>query len=155
MSHRLRPVEPDFAETAPLRLVFAAEIAAPPAAVYTALAGDVAGWSHWFTWVAGAAPTAGGLGRQVRLTGGAWFTETVLAAEAGEHYVCRAEATNVPGMLALLEDWRLVPAGGGTRVRWLCAADGRPAFRFALTLARPALGRAFRASMHALDRYVG
>ncbi|MEU8681002.1 SRPBCC family protein [Streptomyces sp. NPDC048611] len=152
MARRLRPVELDFAETAPLRLVFAAEVGAPPEAVYAALADDVAGWSRWFTGVAHAAATRGGAGREVRLTGGTRFGETVLAAEPGTHYAYRVDTTNAPGLRALLEDWRLTPAGGGTRLRWTFAADGPAPFRLLLTLAGPGLGRAFRESARALDR---
>ncbi|MFG2528816.1 SRPBCC family protein [Streptomyces sp. NPDC048516] len=152
MARRLRPVELDFAESAPLRLVFTAEVAAPPEAVYAALADDVAGWSCWFTGVARSAPAHGGRGREVRLTGGTRFTETVLAAEPGAHYAYRVDTTNAPGLRALLEDWRLTPTDGGTRLRWMFAADGPAPFRFLLTLARPGLGRAFRESARALDR---
>ncbi|AWN26072.1 SRPBCC family protein [Streptomyces sp. NEAU-S7GS2] len=152
MARRLRPVELDFVESAPLRLVFTAEVSAPPKAVYAALADDVAGWSCWFTGVARSAPTQGGTGREVRLTGGTRFTETVLAAEPDAHYAYRVDTTNTPGLRALLEDWRLAPSGGGTRLRWTFAADGPAPFRFLLTLARPGLGRAFRESARALDR---
>ncbi|MEW1751927.1 SRPBCC family protein [Streptomyces angustmyceticus] len=152
MARRLRPVELDFVESAPLRLVFAAEVAARPEKVYAALADDVAGWSRWFTGVARSAPTHGGNGREVRLTGGTRFTETVLAAEPDSHYAYRVDTTNAPGLHALLEDWRLTPTDDGTRLRWMFAADGPPPFRFLLTLARPGLGRAFRESARALDR---
>ncbi|MGY5081645.1 SRPBCC family protein [Streptomyces nigrescens] len=152
MARRLRPVELDFVESAPLRLVFTAEVSAPPKAVYAALADDVAGWSCWFTGVARSAPTQGGTGREVRLTGGTRFTETILAAEPDAHYAYRVDTTNAPGLRALLEDWRLAPANGGTRLRWTFAADGPAPFRFLLTLARPGLGRAFRESARALDR---
>ncbi|MEU6332667.1 SRPBCC family protein [Streptomyces sp. NPDC047049] len=152
MARRLRPVELDFTASAPLRLVFTAEVTAPPEAVYAALADDVAGWSRWFTGVARSAPTHGGKRREVWLTGGTRFTETVLAAEPAAHYAYRVDTTNAPGLRALLEDWRLTPADGGTRLRWMFAADGPAPFRFLLTLARPGLGRAFRESARALDR---
>ncbi|MFJ9416628.1 SRPBCC family protein [Streptomyces sp. NPDC101227] len=151
MARRLRPVELDFVESAPLRLVFAAEVTAPPKAVYAALADDVAGWSCWFTGVSRAESTDGGRGRDVRLTGGTRFTETVLAAEPDAHYAYRVDATNAPGLRALLEDWRLTPAGGRTRLRWTFAADGPAPFRLMMTLARPGLGRAFRDSVRALE----
>ncbi|MFG2136504.1 SRPBCC family protein [Streptomyces sp. NPDC048650] len=152
MARRLRPVELDFVASAPLRLVFTAEVAAPPKAVYAALAQDVAGWSCWFTGVSRSAPTDDGWGREVRLTGGTRFTETVLAAEPEAHYAYRVDTTNAPGLRALLEDWRLTPAGGGTRLRWTFAAAGPAPFQLAMTLARPGLGRAFRDSARALDR---
>ncbi|RXS85204.1 SRPBCC family protein [Streptomyces sp. TM32] len=152
MARQLRPVGLDFTAAAPLRLVFAAELNAPPEAVYAALAEDVAGWSSWFTGVSRSAPTLDGTGRVVRLTGGTRFAETVLAAEPGARYAYRVDTTNAPGLWALLEDWRLTPAGAGTRLRWTFAADGPAPFRLLLTLARPGLGRAFRESARALDR---
>ncbi|UNO38896.1 SRPBCC family protein [Streptomyces sp. MST-110588] len=152
MMRQLRPVDLDFLDSAPLRLVFAAEVAASPEEMYVALAKDVAGWSHWFTGVSRAVATDGGAARDVRLKGGTRLRETVMVAERDRRYTYRVDAVGVPGPHALMEDWRLIPAGGGTRVRWMFATDGPGAYRFAVTLARPALGRTFRASMRALDR---
>ncbi|MEK2477348.1 MULTISPECIES: SRPBCC family protein [Streptomyces] len=152
MTRRLRPVALDFAVSAPLRLAFSAEAAAPPEAVYAALADDVPGWADWFTGVARAAPTDDGLGREVHLTGGTRFSETIMAAEPAARYAYRVDTTNAPALQALLEDWQLAPAGAGTRVRWTFAADGPAPFRWLMPLARPALGRSFRASIRALDR---
>ncbi|AVH60348.1 MULTISPECIES: SRPBCC family protein [Streptomyces] len=152
MARRLRPVGLDFVETAPLRLVFAREVAAPPEAVFRALAEDVPGWSEWFSAVTSARPTADGSGREVRLRGGTRFEETVLVAEAPKVYAYRVDVTNAPGARALVEEWRLTPAGTGTRVRWTFAADGTAFFRMALRLGRAGLGRAFRDAVTALDR---
>ncbi|MEU4083358.1 SRPBCC family protein [Streptomyces aureus] len=151
MARRLRPVGTDFVETAPLRLVFAREVAAPVEAVFTALAEDVSGWSEWFSAVTLARPAGEG-GREVRLRGGTRFEETVLVSKAPEVYTYRADATNAPGLRALVEEWRLTPAGGGTRIQWTFAADGTAVFRTALTLGRGGLGRAFRGAVTALDR---
>ncbi|MGX1882898.1 SRPBCC family protein [Streptomyces sp. NPDC055287] len=153
MARRLRPVELDFAETAPTRLVFAAEVAAPPEAVYRALAEDVTGWPAWFGAVTMCRPTADGAGREVRLRGGTRFQETILAREPGERYAYRVDVTNAPGIRALLEEWRLAPAAGpGTRVRWTFAAAGPAPLGLALRLGRPGLGRAFRGAVRSLDR---
>ncbi|MFJ9243648.1 SRPBCC family protein [Streptomyces sp. NPDC101776] len=152
MAHRLRPVGIDFVETAPVRLVFAREVAASPEAVFRALAEDVAGWSEWFSAVTAARPTGDGAGREVRLRGGTRFDETVLVAKSPETYAYRVDATNAPGARALVEEWRLAPAGDGTRVQWTFAADGGAAFRGVLRLARPGLGRAFKDAVVALDR---
>jgi uncharacterized protein YndB with AHSA1/START domain len=152
MARRLRPVGPDFVETAPLRLVFARELAAPPEAVFSALAEDVSGWTEWFSAVTLARPTADGTGREVRLRGGTRFEETVLVSEAPELYAYRVDATNAPGLRALVEEWRLTPSGKGTRVQWTFAADGTAFFRAALVVGRCGLGRAFRGAMTTLDR---
>lgn len=99
-----------------------------------------------------ARPIGDGAGREVRLRGGARFVETVLAARRPEVYAYRVDVTNTPGARAMAEEWRLTPAGTGTRVRWTFAADGTAPFRFVLDRARPGLGRAFRDAVTSLDR---
>ncbi|MEU8773804.1 SRPBCC family protein [Streptomyces sp. NPDC048606] len=165
MARRLRPVELDFIAAAPVRLEFEALVAASPQDVYRALAQEVTGWPRWFRAITLARPTRGGAGREIRLVGGVRFRETVMAREPGRRYSYRVDETNLPGVRALLEDWRLTPehgpqagdAGpdeGGARVRWTFAADGPAAFRLALTAARPGLGQSFRGAVRALDRRI-
>ena len=150
MAHRLRPVEIDFVETAPLRLVFTRDISAAPEAVFHSLAEDVSGWPLWFSSVSSVRPTEGG--REVRLRGGIRFRESVLAAKAPEVYAYRVDVTNTPGARAWIEEWRLAPAGSGTRIRMTFALDGTEPFRLVCRLARPGVGRAVRQAMAALDR---
>ncbi|MEU3338168.1 SRPBCC family protein [Streptomyces sp. NPDC002144] len=152
MAHRLRPVGLDFVDTAPVRLVFAREISASPKAVFHALNDDVPGWAEWFAAVTHARAIDGGAGRDIRLRGGGRFRETVIAAKEAEVYAYRVDVTNAPGARALAEEWRLVPAGTGTRVQWTFGADGTALFRFALKTARAGLGRAFRDAVVSLDR---
>ncbi|WP_367325136.1 SRPBCC family protein [Streptomyces sp. HUAS ZL42] len=152
MAHRLRPAGLDFVETAPVRLVFERRISAAPEAVFRALAEDVPGWTDWFSAVTLARPTGGGAGREIRLKGGAFFEETVLAAKEPEVYAYRVDVTNAPGVRALVEEWRLAPAGTGTHVRWTFAADGSGVIRVVLRAARAGLGRAFRDAVTSLDR---
>ncbi|MCH5675157.1 SRPBCC family protein [Streptomyces gilvus] len=152
MAHRLRPVGLDFVDTAPVRLVFAREISASPEAVFHALNDDVPGWAEWFAAVTHARAIDGGAGRDIRLRGGGRFRETVIAAKEAEVYAYRVDVTNAPGARALAEEWRLLPAGTGTRVQWTFGADGTPLFRFALKAARAGLGRAFRDAVVSLDR---
>ncbi|MBL1096750.1 SRPBCC family protein [Streptomyces coffeae] len=151
MTHRLRSVGLEYAETAPLRLVFVAEAQAPPGAVFTALA-DTEGWPRWFRQVSAARATDGGEGREIRLRGGVRFRETVMAAEPAKRYAYRIDETNAPGLRALLEEWTLAPSGGGTMVRYVFALDGPPPLRFAARLARPGVGRTFREAVRTLDR---
>ncbi|WKX73636.1 SRPBCC family protein [Streptomyces sp. XD-27] len=155
MTRRLRPVGLDFLGAAPLRLVFHAEVAAAPDAVFHQLR-TTADWPRWFAAVAEARPVDGGRGREVRLRGGTRFAETVLAAEPAERYAYRVDATNAPGLRALLEEWRLTPSGNGagTRVRYTFAVDAPAPLRWAMTLGRAGVGRAFRRAMRALDRRV-
>lgn len=151
MARRLRPVGLDFIDDAPIRLVFSSVAAAPPEALYQALAEEVEGWSRWFRAVSLARPTHGGAGREIRLFGGVRFQETVMAADPGQRYAYRVDTTNVPGVRALLEEWRLTPAGSGTHVRWTFAADGSAPFRLGMAAARPGLGHSFRTAVRTLD----
>ncbi|MEU8679367.1 SRPBCC family protein [Streptomyces sp. NPDC048560] len=152
MARRLRPVGLDFADSAPLRLVFACEVSAPPDVVYRALAEEVESWPSWFTAVTDIRTVDGGAGRVVRLRGGTVFRETIVARDPGERYAYRADETNAPGMRALLEEWRLTPAGSGTRVQWTFATDGGALFRFGVRLGRAGVGRAFRGAVRNLGR---
>ncbi|TWV31254.1 SRPBCC family protein [Streptomyces misionensis] len=150
MPQRLRPVGPDFVDRAPVRLVFARDIAAAPEPVYRALTEDVAGLPQWFAAVAAARPTEGG--REVWLRGGIRCRETVLPAEEPGVYAYRVDVTNAPGARAWVEEWRLTPAGTGTRVRLTFALDGTAAFRLGCRLAAPGVGSAVRRAITALDR---
>ncbi|MEV7068084.1 SRPBCC family protein [Streptomyces collinus] len=151
MPRRLRPVELDFVATAPVRHVFERDMAAPPEAVYGALE-DVPGWAEWFAQVSAARPVGAGAGRDITLNGGIRFRETVIAAKGPGLYAYRVDVTNLPGVRALAEEWRLAPAGGGTRVRWIFATDGTAAYRLAVKVARAGQARAFRDAVRALDR---
>ncbi|MFF5937967.1 SRPBCC family protein [Streptomyces sp. NPDC012508] len=151
MARRLRLVELDFVATAPVRLVFTAEVAAPPSAVFRSLAVELGSMPSWFRAVASAAPTGGGTGRTVRLRGGVMFQETILAQDPDTRYAYRIDETNAPGVSAMVEDWSLSPAGSGTRVRWTMAVDGTALYLFAMRLARPGVGRSFRDAMRRLD----
>jgi hypothetical protein len=153
MARRLRPVELEFIRSAPLRLVYETGLLAAPKQVYGALADDVPGWSSWFDAVSMAIDTHGGAGREVKLRAGAFFSESVLAREPDERYAYRVDATNVPGLLALVEEWRIAPLpGGGSRVRWTCAADGSRLTKLVLRLSGPGLGGSFRGAMRSLDQ---
>jgi uncharacterized protein YndB with AHSA1/START domain len=141
----------DFVRIAPVRHVFAREISAPVETVYRALT-DVPGWVDWFPQVTAARALDDGKGRDIRLGGGVRFRESVIAAEEPEVYAYRVDVTNVPGVRAIVEEWRLSQAGTGTRVRWTFATDGTAAYRLAMKPVRAAQARAFRDAVTALDR---
>ncbi|MEU3505556.1 SRPBCC family protein [Streptomyces hundungensis] len=154
MARRLSSVELDFAESAPVRLTFTTRLAAAPGAVYRALAEEVADTPLWFPSVAAARPLDGGAGREVSLRGGVFFRETIMARDPGARYAYRIDETNAPGVTALLEDWRLRPAGSGTVVRWTMAGEGPALFRLAMRAAGPGIGHSFKGAMRKLDRHL-
>ncbi|NBM14757.1 SRPBCC family protein [Streptomyces sp. GC420] len=152
MAHRLRTAGPEFAENAPVRLLFTAVLSAPPEAVYRALAEETEAWPRWFTAVRRARPLDGGARREIRLVGGTRFLETVIVSEPARRYAYRIDETNVPGARAWVEDWDLEPAGTGTRLHWTFAVDGPRGFRLAARLARPGIHRSFRDAARNLER---
>ncbi|AQW55026.1 SRPBCC family protein [Streptomyces violaceusniger] len=154
MTHRLRAVGLEYVETAPLRLVFVAEVSASPEAVFEAFT-DVEGWPRWFRAVKEARSTDGGKRRAIRLVGGGRFRETVMAVDPHERYAYRVDETNAPGLRALLEEWTLRPSdGGGTVVRYVFAVDGTVLLRAVVRAMRPGLRRAFHQAVRNLDRMV-
>ncbi|MGI5336569.1 SRPBCC family protein [Streptomyces sp. CA-181903] len=153
---RLRALLPRAAgrgDAAPLRLTFVARTTAPPERVHHALVEDVTAWPRWFRAVRLARPLdgKGRRRREIRLVGGVWFHETVMAVDAPRRCAYRVDSTNVPFLRAVLADWRLVPSGGGTLVRWTLAMDAPPAVRWLVLLTRPVPARAFRGALRALD----
>ncbi|CAM5451391.1 polyketide cyclase [Streptomyces badius] len=150
MARRLRTVGRDFTDSAPMRLVFAAEVSAPGRGVPRArrrcrVLAVLVHRRH-----PGHARRRGrGPGGAVR--GGVRFRETIVATDPGHCYAYRVDETNAPGLRALLEEWRLTPEGSGTRVQWTFAADGTGLFRLVLSLGRAGVGRSFRDAVRRLD----
>ncbi|MDJ1131383.1 SRPBCC family protein [Streptomyces iconiensis] len=153
MARQLRPVELEFADTAPLRLSFTADLGVRRETVYTALAEELETWPTWFEAVTAVTSTREGEGRRVALKGGRFFEETIMAAQPSERYAYRVDETNVPGVRALLEDWTLaVSPSGGTRVRWTMAVDGPVALRVLMRLGRAGMGGSFSGAMRGLEK---
>jgi len=157
MARHLRPETAEFLDGAPLRLSFAAVLAVPPETVFRELAEVPEGWPYWCRPVVsveyvGDPPYREGSCRRVRLAGWGRCVETVLVHEPGRRLVHRVEETGVPGMLALVEEWRLAPSPyGGTRLAWTMALDAPRPVRWAWRAARPLLARAFRRAAGLLD----
>ncbi|MFI6937814.1 SRPBCC family protein [Streptomyces sp. NPDC050418] len=152
MARRLSPVGLDFLGAAPVRLVFAREIAATPAEAYRAIAQEVESLPKWFRAVKRATPHDGGARRTVALQIGIRFEETILASEPDEVYAYRVDETNAPGLRHLVEEWRITPAGTGCRVQWTFAVDASAPLRLFFKAAAPGLGVAFRSAAKSLDK---
>ncbi|MFF1904809.1 SRPBCC family protein [Kitasatospora sp. NPDC058218] len=157
MARHLRPETLDFVGTAPVRLSFTARLAASPEEVFRELAQTPQGWPAWVRlakagYYVGHPPYGIGTDRRLRLHGGVRVSETVLVWESARHFAYRIDEVNVPGVRAMIEEWRLTPGPqAGTGVRWTIALDtGRPAATLC-TAARAVLGRAFQGAMRRLD----
>ncbi|MBD3931028.1 SRPBCC family protein [Streptomyces chumphonensis] len=154
MRRHLVDVPVEFVHLAPLRLTCRVRVAAAPAEVYRALAEGTAGRRGPRLQRGANGPRATGawVVEPARRGGGPVVRGTVLAARPGEHYAYRADEVRVPGVRALVADWRLTPGPtGGTRVVRTLALDVAPVLRVLAPLARPWLGGTFRRSMRELD----
>jgi carbon monoxide dehydrogenase subunit G len=128
MPKHLRTVGPDFFEAAPYRTTRTAAVAAPPAAVFAALADDPAGWGEWFpgftrTGSYLSAPFHGEGAERVMRLGGVGLVETVILREEPTRWAFRVSQGNLPLVRAMAEDYRLAETPSGTALTWTLALD--------------------------------
>jgi carbon monoxide dehydrogenase subunit G len=128
MPRDLQPVGPDFFRIAPYRAVRTAALAAPPAAVFAALADDPAGWGEWFPgftrtgrYLTGP-PHGVGVERAMRLAGTP-LVETVIVREEPVRWAFRVSRAGMPLVRAMAEDYQLVESPTGTDLTWTLALD--------------------------------
>lgn len=152
--HALRPVELEFVGSAPNRFEYREPIAAPPDAVFAAICAHPSTWT-WFAGVEegtyeGDGPAGVGTRRSVRV-GGVKYRETILAWDAPRRWAYRVDETSAPLFAALLEDWVMEPAGGGTTLAWTFAFEPLPDTAEMLTGAHDLIGSTFHDAARALD----
>lgn len=118
---RLQPVDLAFIERAPYACIHDADIAAPPTAVFGALA-DLDSWPKRFgaavrgEWIT-SPPHGIGTVRTVQ-SGALYLVECFVAWEPGARFSFTVVDANLPFARAMLEDWRIVPTRSGSRVTY-------------------------------------
>lgn len=118
---RLQPVDLTFSEHAPYACIHDADIAAPPAAVFDALA-DLDHWPLRFgaatrgEWIT-SPPHGIGAVRAVQV-GALYLVECFIAWKRGARFSLTVVEANLPFARAMLEDWRIAPTRGGSRVTY-------------------------------------
>lgn len=155
----LRAVGPDFYDTARCQYRHTARLLQPPERVFDAIAGDPAGWGHWFPgfdhsgrWLS-APPHGAGSRRAVRMAGIA-YEETVLVWDPPRRFAFRLDRAGAPIAYALAEDYRIAGDPAGSTLEWTFALEPRPAMRPAMRLAPSLLGPILRRAAAHLDRYL-
>lgn len=154
----LRAVDLSFLTSAPRVFTFTGQVAAPRAAVFAAIS-DPSGWKSWFpAFTSGAyrgrPPHGVGSIREVRLTGGATFRETILAWDEGTRYTWRVDQAAPPIATALVEEWTC-SGDGPTTVTWTFAVDPTVLFSVVLPLAPRVMGALFTRALRALEAQLG
>jgi Polyketide cyclase / dehydrase and lipid transport len=153
--HALRPVELEFAASAPHRFEYRELIGAPQAAVFAAICAHPSTWT-WFAGVhegtyEGDGPAGIGTRRSVRV-GGVKYRETILAWDEPRRWAYRVDETSAPLFAALLEDWAMEPAdGGGTTLVWTFAFEPLAETEAMLVGAHDLIGATFHDAARALD----
>jgi hypothetical protein len=128
MPRHLEPVGPEFFEVAPYRTGRTVSVAAPPAAVFAALADDPAGWGDWFPGFTRTGryltdpPHGVGAERAMRLAG-VDLVETVIVREEPTRWAFRVSQGSMPLVRAMAEDYRLAETPTGTSLTWTVALD--------------------------------
>lgn len=151
---RLRAETLAFLTTAPKRWEYGARVDSPPEVVFAAISADPSTW-NWFPgfrsgrWV-GDGPHGLGSIREVRV-GPSIYRETIVAWDAPKRWAYRVDETTVPLAKALVEEWAIEPAAGGSAVRWTFAIDPRPLFRVILPVGPTIMGRVFQKAMRNLN----
>ncbi|MFI7173457.1 MULTISPECIES: SRPBCC family protein [Streptomyces] len=102
--------------------------------------------------VRGGPPYGVGTARRLRLVGGMRALETVLVWDPARCFAYRVEEAGVPGVRAMMEEWRLAPSPyGGTTLHWTIALDVRQPVRPLWRAANPLLAGVLRRAARRLD----
>ncbi len=153
--HHLRPVELEFARTAPHRFEYREPLSAPVDAVFAAISAHPSTWT-WFPDVTDGAyegddPAGVGTRRSVRV-GGVRYRETILAWDEPRRWSYRVDETSAPIFAALLEDWVMEPAARDTTTLvWTFAFDPLAETAELLTGAHDMIGATFHDACRGLD----
>ncbi|WP_231949526.1 SRPBCC family protein [Alloactinosynnema sp. L-07] len=142
----MNEAEGDVVWAAATRHVHVVELAAPPAAVWSALTANDAlvSWSPLITCVEWSTPRPFGVGtiREVTLGPGlVSLRERFYRWEEGKRMTFSVDAATRPLFTMFGEDLRLDETFDGTRLTWTFAYTGAPAVRPALKLGAPLTGR--------------
>jgi beta-alanine degradation protein BauB len=149
----MRKEDATFTLRAPVVHVTEAEVAAPRARVFAALA-DAAGWRHWFPGVRAAGyttrpPHGVGTIREADVRGTRWVEE-MIAWDEGTRWGWTVTRASVPFATAQVELFELLDGGRGTRIRWTLALEPRLLARLGAPLAARLTRRLFRRAMENL-----
>ena len=154
--HPCRRVELDWLDQAPAVFRNSVDIALAPAELFEVLArADT--WPRWasvITHVEYTSPAPYGIGttRVVTMRGGIVGDEEFLAWEPGAHLAFRFNASSTSALEAFLEDYRLEPIAGGTRLTWTLAQELAGPSKVLAPITGPLCNLAFRRFLRNLQR---
>ncbi len=157
MAKQLRREGLGFVDRAPVRIEASIDLAAPPAAVWPAIA-EAEQWPAWFGGMkvcryTTPPPHGVGAGRHVEVKG-LVVEEELLAFDADERYAFVVLQANLPAFAALVEVVTLEARDGGTRVTYVQALEVAGWLKPLTPILRRQLTSALRAGLAGLDRWL-
>ena len=154
--HPCQKVEVDWLDRAPLRFSNDIDIALSPDELFGVLArADT--WPRWakvIKHVEYTSPEPHGVGttRVVTMTGGMVGDEEFLAWEPGRRMAFRFNSSATTSLGAFLENYRLEPVAGGTRLTWELGMELAGPSKVLSPLTRPVTNAMFRRFLRSLQR---
>jgi carbon monoxide dehydrogenase subunit G len=157
MWFELRREDLAFLDTATVVHACVADVAAPRALVFAALA-DPRTWREWFPGVREASypsPPPHGVGsiRVAQVDATRWIEE-IIAWEHDRRWAYTVTRTSVPFARAQVESFDVSDGAAGTRVCWTLALEPRLLARLGAPLAPGILDRLFRRAMRNLEGFL-
>lgn len=148
-------VEPEFATTAPRRVVVERTIDATPSDLWSIIV-DNEGWTAWFPGMkrcttTSAMATGVGATRTVKV-GGLEAEERFIAWDAPRVWAFCVTRTNIPLASKMLEQIELEPTEGGTLVRYTGAFEPHALTRFVFGLVEKNVRSAWTGGLDGLAR---
>lgn len=154
--HPCRRIGLDHLDRAPTVFSNSVDVALPPQALFDFLArADT--WPLWasvITHVEYTSPEPHGVGttRTVTMRGGLVGEEEFLAWEPGVRLAFRFNAASTRALDAFLEDYRIVPRDGGSRLTWTLVQELRGPSRWFAPVTAVVADRVFRRFLRNLRR---
>ena len=153
----MRKEDLGFVTRAPVVHVVEALVAAPPAAVFAALA-EPRGWPSWFPGVRAAcytSPPPHGVGtiREARVSGTYWVEE-MIAWEADVRWGWTVTRASLPFARAQVEVFELSSVADGTRVGWTLGLEPRLLARLGAPFTARTMQRLWRRAAQNLGAYL-
>ncbi len=153
----LRPVGLEFLDSAPVVLRETLKLAAPPVAIFDALA-EPSSWNSWFTLMRDARWTSietacVGAERYVSVHVLGNLEERIVAFERGKRFSFTMLKGTLPAAESMLEDYLLFAENGGTRIEWCLAVAPTLLGKATLPLTRLAMRQIIRSSGPKLEQY--
>jgi len=129
----LQDRDADWAATAPIVVTRQFTVPAPPDQVFAKMA-DIGGWHHWFKGMRkvrlDAGPASGVGAVRTVWVGTTRVQERFVAWEPGQRMTFVLTSMNVPGLVAMVEDYALAPEGSnGTKVSVTIGVEGGALFK--------------------------